>query len=93
MILEEDFVDFISQNHSKTPPMEVDVIDRGGKVIDFYDAPTGFQIDRYVLSLYPKSTLMVSATRKDITVSVISPLTEEIFVIHHGVYVQVLEQS
>jgi hypothetical protein len=77
---------FISNSINKTPPMLVQVIDLHGKVVDTYQAPSGFQLDRYVNSLFPQAELMVSACHTEINVSVIIPENKEIYQIHRGIY-------
>ena len=77
---------FITKNPNKTPPMKVQVIDMNGKIAYVYQAPAGFQLDRYVASLYPQADLMVSATPHELNVSVIIPDNNEIYQIHRGVY-------
>jgi hypothetical protein len=75
---------FISESHNKTPPMKVTVIDQRGHVVFKYEAPAGFQLERYVSSLYPNNDIMVSSTHFEICVSVCDG--KEVIEIHRGLY-------
>lgn len=78
--------DFVTQHPDKTPPMIVHVIDSSGEITYTYEAPAGFQLDRYVASLFPNAELMVYGTRLELNVTVTIPDTQEIYQIHQGVY-------
>jgi hypothetical protein len=77
---------FVTRSPNKTPPMRVQVIDASGEVSYVYKAPAGFQLDRYVASLFPNADLMISATPHELNVSVIIPDNNEIYQIHRGIY-------
>ena len=81
-----DFSQFISQSPHKTPPMLVHVINSDGVISYTYEAPAGFQLDRYVASLFPNAELMVYANRVELNVSVVIPETQEVYQVHQGIY-------
>ncbi len=78
--------DFVTNNLDKTPPMVVHVINSAGEITYTYDAPAGFQLDRYVATLFPDAELMVYQTRLELNVSVIIPQNQEVYQIHQGIY-------
>ena len=82
----KSFEGFISNSPVKTPPMEVQVIDHKGRTSYTYEAPAGFQLDKYVSSLFPHAELMVSAIKTEVNVSVIIPGSKDIYQIQRGVY-------
>ena len=51
---------FISDSPSKTPRMQVNVMDSDGTFIEQYDVPQGFQLEKYVNSIHPDSTLQIT---------------------------------
>lgn len=63
--------DFISPSKNKTPPMKVEVIGSNGGIKSTFEAPAGFQLERYADSLYPESELMVYFTLNEVNVSVL----------------------
>lgn len=81
-----DFKKFVDKTTPLTPPLIVDVIDERGRTIYSYEAPSGFQLDKYVHSLFPQATLMVADNYTDLTVSVIIPGTKDIYQIHRAMY-------
>ena len=50
---------FITDCGFKTPPMKVEVFDSNKILKKEYDTLPGFQLDRYVMSLHPKSSLSI----------------------------------
>jgi hypothetical protein len=78
--------DFVTDNPHKTNPMVVHVINSVGEITYTYDAPTGFQLDQYVATLFPEAELMVYGTHLELNVSVIIPNTQEVYQIHQGIY-------
>mgnify|MGYP001584573500 CR=1 FL=1 len=50
---------FITQYASKTAIMSVTVTNNRGEIQKIYDVPAGFQLERYVGSLYPNATLTI----------------------------------
>ena len=78
--------DFISKNEDKTPPMTVRVIGLNGKITTSYHVPEGFQLEKYVGSLYPDAELMVHCSIKEFVVSVILNGSTDIFETYHGVF-------
>lgn len=53
---------FISKTpyFNKIPPMTVYVLNKQGNELRTYDTPAGFQLEIYLISLYPKATLSLS---------------------------------
>jgi hypothetical protein len=49
---------FISDSPVKTPAMKVNII-QNKKIIESYDAPSGFQLEKYVGSIHPHATLQI----------------------------------
>ena len=68
-----------------TPPMRVEVIDIKGKVINVFEAPPGFQLERYVDALYPNHEFMVYATDTEVNISVVDD--DQITEVFKGTYV------
>lgn len=66
------------------PAMKVEVIDNTGVVISTFDAPNGFQLERYVDSLYPENEFMTYGNDHEINVSVIE--NHGIVEVYRGVY-------
>ena len=56
---------FVTDCEFKTPSMKVKVFDNNKKFKEEYDAPPGFQLDRYVMSLYPKSMISMRFLDRD----------------------------
>ena len=50
---------FITHSSSKMPAMSVTVMNNQGEIQKTYDVPAGFQLERYVGSLYPNTTLTI----------------------------------
>jgi len=50
---------FISNSPVKTPAMKVNII-KNKKIVESYDAPEGFQLEKYVGSIYPNTTLQIT---------------------------------
>ena len=65
--------------------MKVEVIDTTGKFKNVFEAPPGFQLERYVDSLYPENDFMMYATYEEVNISVLKG--EEITEIFRGTYV------
>ena len=59
---------FISNAIIKMPAMKVTVTDPNGNVTKIYDAPPGFQLDKYVLWLYPDAIINIDYPDKNISV-------------------------
>ena len=58
--------DFICPVPELVPPMRVKVINDKGIVSKTFETPQGFQLERYVDSLYPNNELMIyELTNKD----------------------------
>lgn len=55
----------------KTKAMSVKVIANDGSVVKTFDAPQGFQLERYVDSLYPENEFMTYGTDLEVNVSVL----------------------
>jgi hypothetical protein len=55
----------------KTRAMSVRVIANDGSVVKEFDAPEGFQLERYVDSLYPENEFMTYATNAEVNISVL----------------------
>lgn len=66
----KDLSDFIGPLRT-TPSMQVEVIDINGNVKNTFLAPPGFQLERYVDSLYPENDFMMYATHDEVNISVI----------------------
>lgn len=64
--------------------MRVEVIDTHGKINSVFEVPPGFQLERYVSSLYPENELMTYSTSKEVNISVLDG--EEISEIYRGRY-------
>jgi carotenoid cleavage dioxygenase-like enzyme len=79
-----DLKNFISPSLYKTPPMRVQVIDKNGEMVKAFDAPPGFQLERYVDSVYPGKEFMMTASDAEVTISVLDD--DEITEIYRGVY-------
>ncbi len=56
---------------TSTPPMQVEVIDNSGKIQSTFEAPPGFQLERYVDDLYPDNEFMTYATSLEVNISVL----------------------
>lgn len=56
---------FISDSPAKTRPMKVRIYDNNRMVTRIYDTLAGFQLERYVHSLYPSATISVDFTPPD----------------------------
>jgi len=71
-----------------TPPMKVEVIDINGKVRNTFEAPPGFQLERYVDSLYPEKEFMAyeldGGNRREVNITVLE--NEVVVEIYRGVY-------
>jgi hypothetical protein len=81
----KDIEKFVSNVPNKTPPMTVQVIDNRGQTAYTYDAPAGFQLERYVQSIFPKNAeLMVTFPTNEFNVSVFIPGEVEPYQIHVG---------
>lgn len=61
--------DFIGP--AKTRAMSVRVISNSGEVVKTFDAPEGFQLERYVDSLYPENEFMAYQNANEVNVSVL----------------------
>lgn len=61
--------DFIGP--AKTRAMSVRVIANDGSVVKTFDAPEGFQLERYVDSLYPENEFMAYQNATEVNVSVL----------------------
>lgn len=60
MVDKNDFSQFISDSSSKTPKSKVEVTSFcGGRVIETYEAPAGFQFERYLTKLYPNEIIKI----------------------------------
>ena len=84
----EEFISFCSE---KTPSMKVTVMNNSRKIVNTYDAKPGFQLERYVSSLFPEATLIVyfpknkdDNKKKDFQVDVM--INNVIVETHLGVY-------
>lgn len=66
----KDLSEFIGPLRT-TPTMQVEVIDNTGKVRNTFLAPPGFQLERYVDSLYPENEFMMYATEAEVNISVL----------------------
>ena len=56
-----DFSQFISTSSYKSPASKVQVtIFNSDHVIRTYEAPAGFQFDRYLMQLFPNDTIKIS---------------------------------
>lgn len=64
--------------------MKVEVIDISGKVTSTFEAPPGFQLERYVDALYPEKEFMAYDTDTEVNVSVLE--NDEIVEIYKGTY-------
>lgn len=53
----EDFTQFVSKSLNKTPPMTVTETVMG-ETIRIFEAPAGFQLEKYAQTRYPKSVSM-----------------------------------
>lgn len=71
----------------RTSPMTVTATMRG-KTIDTFEAPAGFQLDRYVLAHYPKETISVSYKNDSIIVTVTKNGDSQVFLTYTGIYKQ-----
>jgi hypothetical protein len=67
-----------------TPKMKVEVIDTNGKVTKTFQAPEGFQLERYVDALYPNLQFMAYQNRAEVNVSVI--VEDNIVEIYRGTF-------
>lgn len=67
-----------------TPAMKVEVIDNAGKLLNTFEAPPGFQLERYVDALYPENEFMIYETNVEINISVLE--NHGIFEIYKGIY-------
>lgn len=76
--------DFISKVPCKTPPMAVTVYDKDDKVYGKFDVPSGFQLERYVGTLYPENEIMMTLNNVDFVVSVFED--EQIIATYRGIY-------
>jgi hypothetical protein len=54
---------FVTDCPHKTPPMIIHVYDANGLCLYSYNAPAGFQLDRYVSSLHPLATSTIQFTQ------------------------------
>ena len=80
---------FVSESPFKMPPMKVHVTDNNGNNISSYVTPAGFQLERYVSSMYPTMSLHMDYPdngheHKDFRVKIYN--NEELIGIHLGVY-------
>ena len=66
----KDLSKFITNAPQKTRPMTVMVFDKKLKRRDSYEAPAGFQLDRYVAFLNPACDLKIYGDAGSITVEV-----------------------
>lgn len=66
------------------PAMRVEVIDNTGVVTSTFEAPSGFQLERYVDALYPENEFMTYGTNLEVNVSVLE--NHGIVEIYRGVY-------
>lgn len=78
-----DLKDFIGP--VETPAMSVQVIDMSGELVKVFDAPVGFQLERYVDSIYPGREFMSYDTDHEVNVSVVNE-NLDIVEIYRGVY-------
>jgi hypothetical protein len=79
----EDIGKFISTSPAKTKPMEV-YVDKGSGMLEGpYNVPAGFQLDRYVMFIYPQDEIHVSFTDFGMTVEVVKD--DEVVQVFHGI--------
>lgn len=69
---------------AETPRMKVDVIDTNGKITKTFQAPEGFQLERYVDALYPHTECMFYQNKTEVNVSVI--VEDNIVEIYRGTF-------
>ena len=83
--------EFISDCSDKTSKLHVTVYNHLGKMIKIYDTPHGFQLEKYISSLWPNLTLQCqfplnkNNDKNDFKVSVYDE--EKLIEIHYGVYI------
>ena len=77
-------MEFISESPYKTPPMTVNVYDADNKIIDTFEAPAGYQLERYVSSIHPNLDLRIKMSTTDFNVKVFD--NDVLAKIYNGVY-------
>lgn len=77
--------EFISPCPVKTPAMRVQVIDNNGDLVKIFDAPPGFQLERYVDAVYPENEFMMYSTGQEVNISVIDD-ESKIIEVYRGIY-------
>nr|QBK86037.1 MAG: hypothetical protein LCMAC101_06320 [Marseillevirus LCMAC101] len=61
---------FITDCEFKTPAMNVKVFDNSKNLKKEYDVPPGFQLEQYVMSLHPRSSLSIGFVGGDFCIDV-----------------------
>ncbi len=62
---------FITSSPFKTDPMRVEVLDGQGHNTKTYDVPAGFQLERYVRSLFPNFEVHINFLAGNFCVEVV----------------------
>ncbi len=92
ILKEEDYQRFISKQPNKSPACIVSVTTQIPGHSDYmYEAPPGFQFDRYIASLFAKNTLRLERDSIGWTVSVYDDREIDIekdspIEVHRGIY-------
>jgi len=81
---------FITQSSSKMPAMSVTVMNNQNEIQKIYDVPAGFQLERYVGSLYPNATLTIDFPKNNHNMHDFRVKVSDTFVMetHLGVYME-----
>lgn len=65
--------------------MKVQVIDKSGSIIKAFEVPPGFQLEKYVQTLYPNEDTMGYTNSIETNISVLSNYT--IVEIYRGIFI------
>lgn len=69
--LEGDLSPFLSKSPNPTKPMVLSLYDDNNHLVDQWLTPPGFQLERYVQSLYPGREIFVQISREEFCVYVL----------------------